>query len=256
MSSLYYYSVGKGNHNLMLLHGWGLNAEIWQIIVAKLSLHLRLHLLDLPGFSRSKKFGPLTLPEMAQILLPYLPSRTILLGWSLGGLVATQIALTNPQSISALISVASSPCFTARDNWPGIKPITLQVLQKQLANNFHSTIERFLMLQVMGAKNTRKDIYKIKDLIFAQPISTVEVLESGLKILKNTDLRPYLPKITIPFLRIYGSLDVLVPRKICNELDTYLPTSSSIVMDKTTHAPFISHPEIFCRYILDFIKSI
>ena len=37
-----------------LLHGWGLNAEVWQSIIPRLSAHYRLHLLDLPGYGRSQ----------------------------------------------------------------------------------------------------------------------------------------------------------------------------------------------------------
>ena len=127
MSSLYWHTTGTGDRDLVLLHGWGLNAEVWQNIVPRLSPHFRLHLVDMPGFGRSQGFGALTLADMAQQLLPQLPERAVLLGWSLGGLVASQIALAQPERVTALISVASSPCFTAHEDWPGIKPETLEL---------------------------------------------------------------------------------------------------------------------------------
>ncbi|MDI9222216.1 pimeloyl-ACP methyl ester esterase BioH [Pantoea sp. EA-12] len=256
MSSLYWHTTGEGDRDLVLLHGWGLNAEVWQNIVPRLSPHFRLHLVDLPGFGRSQGFGPLTLADMAQQLLPQLPARAVLLGWSLGGLVASQIALTQPQRVSALVSVASSPCFTARGEWPGIKPETLESFQQQLSNDFQRTVERFLALQTMGTENARQDARQLKEVVLSQPMPSVEVLEGGLKILHEVDLRTELPHLTLPLLRLYGALDGLVPRRIAPMLDEALPTSPSIVMEKAAHAPFISHPDAFCQHIIEFIQLV
>ncbi|XXN63053.1 pimeloyl-ACP methyl ester esterase BioH [Enterobacter ludwigii] len=255
MSSLYWHTTGTGDRDLVLLHGWGLNAEVWQGIVPRLSPHFRLHLVDLPGFGRSQGFGPLTLAEMAQQLLPQLPDRAVLIGWSLGGLVASQLALTQPDRVEALISVASSPCFTAQEAWPGIKPETLQNFQQQLGTDFQRTVERFLALQTMGTENARQDARQLKDVVLSQPMPSVEVLEGGLEILRQDDLRASLDDLTLPFLRVYGYLDGLVPRRIAEELDTRWPHSSSVVMEKAAHAPFISHPEAFTQLITNFIRA-
>lgn len=255
MSSLYWHTTGTGDHDLVLLHGWGLNAEVWQNIVPRLSSHFRLHLVDLPGFGRSQGFAPLTLAEMAQQLLPQLPDRAVLLGWSLGGLVASQLALTQPERVAALITVASSPCFTARDVWPGIKPETLQNFQQQLSTDFQRTVERFLALQTMGTENARQDARQLKEVVLSQPMPSVAVLEGGLEILRQDDLRAALDDLPLPFLRIYGYLDGLVPRRIAEVLDSRWPASSSVVMEKAAHAPFISHPDEFTQLIMTFTAA-
>lgn len=252
MTSLYWHTCGEGETDLVLLHGWGLNAEVWQGIVPRLRSHFRLHLADLPGYGRSQGFGPLSLAEMAQQLVSSLPSRALLLGWSLGGLVATELALQLPQQIKGLISVASSPCFTASGDWPGIRPETLEGFQQQLSNNFQRTVERFLALQTLGTETARQDARLLKEVVLSQPIPPVEVLEGGLAILRQADLRAQLPQLNLPLLRLYGSLDGLVPRRIAGELDTMLPDSPSIIMEKAAHAPFISHPDAFCQHIIEF----
>ncbi|MBS0882619.1 pimeloyl-ACP methyl ester esterase BioH [Pantoea sp. JGM49] len=256
MSSLYWHTTGTGDRDLVLLHGWGLNAEVWQNIVPRLSPHFRLHLVDLPGFGRSQGFGALTLADMAQQLLPQLPERAVLLGWSLGGLVASQIALMQPERVTALISVASSPCFTAHKDWPGIKPETLESFQQQLSNDFQRTVERFLALQTMGTENARQDARQLKDVVLSQPMPSVAVLEGGLEILREVDLRAQLPQLAMPLMRLYGSLDGLVPRRIAKQLDEALPRSPSIVMEKAAHAPFVSHPDTFCQHIIEFIQAV
>lgn len=252
MTSLYWHTCGEGNVDLVLLHGWGLNAEVWQSIVPRLSPHFRLHLVDLPGYGRSQGFGALSLAEMAQRLLPHLPPRALLLGWSLGGLVATELALLAPQRIAGVISVASSPCFTAGEAWPGIKPETLATFRAQLNSDFQRTVERFLALQTLGTDSARQDARRLKEVVLAQPMPPVAVLDGGLAILREVDLRDRLPHLAIPFLRLYGALDGLVPRRVASLLDAALPASPSVVMEKAAHAPFISHPEAFCLHILDF----
>ena len=252
MTSLYGYTCGEGETDLVLLHGWGLNAEVWQSIVPRLSAQFRLHLIDLPGYGRSQGFTAMTLDEMAEQLLPSLPPRAIVLGWSLGGLVATQLALTAPERVRALITVASSPCFTASDEWPGIKSETLHGFQRQLSNDFQRTVERFLALQTLGTESARADARQLKEVVLSQPIPSVEVLEGGLEILREVDLCSALPGISQPFLRIYGSLDGLVPRRIAQLLDQALPFSPSVVIEKAAHAPFISHSDAFTQHIMRF----
>ena len=252
MTSLYWRTCGEGNVDLVLLHGWGLNAEVWQSIVPRLSPHFRLHLIDLPGYGRSQALGALSLAEMAQRLLPNLPPRTLLLGWSLGGLVATELALRAPQQVAGLISVASSPCFTAGETWPGIKPETLATFRAQLNSDFQRTVERFLALQTLGTDSARQDARRLKEVVLAQPMPPVAVLDGGLAILREVDLRDRLPHLAMPFLRLYGALDGLVPRRVAALLDAALPASPSVVMEKAAHAPFVSHPDAFCQHILDF----
>ncbi|NIY49407.1 pimeloyl-ACP methyl ester esterase BioH [Cedecea colo] len=250
MSELWWQTKGEGKISLVLLHGWGLNAEVWHCISAELSSHFRLHLVDLPGYGRSQSFGALTLPEMAEIVLAQAPEQAVFLGWSLGGLVASQIALTHPERVRALVTVASSPCFTAQGDWPGIKPEVLAGFQQQLSEDFQRTVERFLALQTLGTQTARQDARALKAVVLEQPMPEVGVLNGGLEILKTADLREQLTALRVPLLRLYGYLDGLVPRKIAALLDERYPQSESVIFPKAAHAPFISHPEEFCSALV------
>ncbi len=141
--------------------------------------------------------------------------KAIWLGWSLGGLVASQIVLTHPERVQALVTVASSPCFSARDEWPGIKPDVLAGFQQQLSDDFQRTVERFLALQTMGTETARQDARALKKTVLALPMPEVDVLNGGLEILKTVDLRQPLQNVSMPFLRLYGYLDGLVRAKWC-----------------------------------------
>ncbi|MDA6076661.1 alpha/beta fold hydrolase [Edwardsiella anguillarum] len=84
MSALFWHTCGAGKRDLVLLHGWGLNAEVWRCIVPQLSAQFRLHLVDLPGYGRSGGDTPYSLAEMTQRVLAQAPERALWLGWSLG----------------------------------------------------------------------------------------------------------------------------------------------------------------------------
>ena len=107
MKNLWWQTVGTGNCHLVLLHGWGLNAEVWHCIQEELASHFTLHLVDLPGFGRSRGFGAMTLDEMARQVLEHAPQKAVWLGWSLGGLVASQIARSGALS-STNCAISSS----------------------------------------------------------------------------------------------------------------------------------------------------
>lgn len=258
MSTLWWQTEGEGEVDLVLLHGWGLNAEVWHNIIPELSTHFRLHLVDLPGYGRSQGFGALTLEQMADIVLaqPQLPARAIWLGWSLGGLVAGQIALTHPERVQALVSVASSPCFAAGETWPGIKPDVLSGFQHMLNVDFQKTVERFLALQTLGTEHARHDARLLRSVVLAQPIPELDVLNGGLQILKTADLRQPLAALDMPHWRIYGKLDGLVPRKIIELLDEQWPRSISHIFPKAAHAPFVSHRDDFCQLLLSLRESL
>ncbi|EOW6771226.1 pimeloyl-ACP methyl ester esterase BioH [Cronobacter muytjensii] len=250
MNDIWWQTTGEGNCHLVLLHGWGLNAEVWRCISQELSSHFTLHLVDLPGYGRSQGFGALTLDEMARLVASRAPERAIWLGWSLGGLVASQVALNAPARVEALVTVASSPCFQAGDDWPGIKPDVLSGFQRQLSDDFQRTVERFLALQTLGTETSRQDARALKSIVLAQQMPGADVLNGGLEILKTADLREALAAWQGPFLRLYGRLDGLVPRKVAALLDERWPASDSLVFDKAAHAPFISHPRQFCDALL------
>lgn len=255
MKQLYWNVCGEGDRDLVLLHGWGLNAGVWHCIIDRLTPHFRLHLVDLPGYGRSNEFGAMSLSEMAEIVLQQAPKQAIWLGWSMGGLVASQIALQHPERVSGLITVASSPSFAAHDEWPGIRPEVLAGFQQQLSEDFQRTVERFLALQTLGTESARQDARLLKAVVLQHQMPEVSVLTGGLDILRTADLREALAGCSLPFLRIYGYLDGLVPRNVASLLDSKWPHTQSVVMKGCAHAPFVSHPDEFSKLIIDFAQQ-
>ncbi len=211
--------------DLVLLHGWGMNGAVWHGIVPALASRYRVHLVDLPGFGNSPLAGEVaySLPWLAEQVAAILPEQCHLLGWSLGGLVASQLALSHPERLHSLITVASSPCFMARDEWPGIAPKVLTGFNQMLAGDFKQTIERFLAIQAMGSEHARDDIRQLRHWLAERPAPQLAALEAGLGLLAEVDLRDELTSLSLPWLRVYGRLDSLVPQGIDPSAGRALP---------------------------------
>ncbi|MDE9430366.1 pimeloyl-ACP methyl ester esterase BioH [Xenorhabdus bovienii] len=255
MDKLFWQTIGEAPRDLVMLHGWGLNSGVWRSVETRLSSHFRLHLVDLPGYGRSQPYPAMTLAEMADTVWQQAPENALWLGWSLGGLVASRIALDHPTQVAGLITVASSPKFSAEGDWPGIKPTVLRAFEHQLSEDFQKTVERFLALQTLGTDSARQDARLLKSVILNQPMPTVEVLNAGLETLRTDDLRAELAQLQLPFLRLYGYLDGLVPRKIAAQLDDEWPHTHSVIMRNAAHAPFISHPDEFVDAVMEFVTN-
>ncbi|XBC38676.1 MAG: pimeloyl-ACP methyl ester esterase BioH [Buchnera aphidicola (Melaphis rhois)] len=254
MNKFYWRTEGIGKIHLVLIHGWGFNSTIWNIILSKLNIHFRIHLVDLPGFGKNDKFQFLNLKNTAKFLEKYIPNNSILLGWSMGGLIASKIALLYPKKIRGIISVSSSPCFIMHRNWPGISKNTLSKFYDQLILNYNKTIEDFIAMQIINSKCVTQEIQALKNLITSQPSPKISTLKKGLDLLYSSDLRKEIVKLKVPFLRIYGSLDKLVPKEISNLLDQKLPKTQSVIIEHSAHTPFISNKYEFCTIILEFSK--
>ncbi|MUK49074.1 pimeloyl-ACP methyl ester esterase BioH [Aliivibrio fischeri] len=251
---LYWHTEGKGS-DLVLIHGWGMNGAVWQTTSEKLSQHYRVHTVDLSGYGHSAELGSADFDEMVKQVLAQAPKKAAWLGWSLGGLIATKAALTSPERVSQLITVASSPRFSAEKGWRGIKPLVLSQFTEQLKTDFTLTVERFMALQAMGSPNAKQDIKLVKKAVFSRPMPDQQALATGLMILADIDLREAVSQLSMPVCRMYGRLDGLVPIKVAHDMDELMPNSAKIVFEQASHAPFISHNDEFISELRTFLNQ-
>jgi pimeloyl-[acyl-carrier protein] methyl ester esterase len=208
--------------------------------------------VDLPGYGHSSSLHANNLNEAAEMVIEQAPDKAIWVGWSLGGLIATHVALNFPERVARLVTIASSPKFAAEKRWRGIKPAVLSAFTEQLMEDFHVTIERFMALQAMGSPTARQDVKMLKKAILSRPLPNPESLLVGLKMLGDVDLRSELTQVTMPFLRLYGRLDGLVPIKVATDLEELLSNSEHYVFAQSSHAPFITELDEFCTQLIQF----
>lgn len=224
---------------LVLLHGWGFDQSIWNTLRSQLDPFFTVYTLDLPGFGNTELSDWF---DFKARMLATLPSRFAIAGWSLGGLFATRLVSETPERISHLINIASSPCFLAHENWPGVEAYVLEMFTQRLLINPLQTRQDFISLQ---AGNVR--------LVMDYPYLDAKALLNGLEILENWDLRPLLASIKTPTRYLFGRLDAIVTRKTMTHMQTRYPQFQYQLFEKSAHMPFLSQEEQFISSLKAFI---
>ena len=255
---------------LVLIHGWGLNSAVWQPFIDSLPDSFldifNVITIDLPGFGMNidKEIHPYSLVNICQSINQTIAEPAIYLGWSLGGLVATEMALYYPEKVLGLITVASSPRFLEEeankegDNqelWSGIKPRVLEAFHQQLQVDTKKTISGFLKVQAMGSPHIRQDIKQISQLVFQHEMANKVTLDQSLKLLESSDYRKRLKNITQPFLRLYGDADNLVPKAVIEKVSKLAKKSDLHIFKQASHAPFISHTDDFRQVLSNWLVA-
>uniref|UniRef100_A0A1A9UKI9 AB hydrolase-1 domain-containing protein n=1 Tax=Glossina austeni TaxID=7395 RepID=A0A1A9UKI9_GLOAU len=88
--------------------------------------------------------------DIIDIISHHLPNKSILVGWSLGGLIASQIAIQHPKKFYGLIIISSSPYFCEEKNWPGIKHNSRDAIKSGAFNKPMENDRSFLFLNVIN----------------------------------------------------------------------------------------------------------
>lgn len=240
MSSINLTQQGTGPA-LLLLHGWGFDHTIWSSLLPNLTPHYTVYCVDLPGFGQTRS---MPWDAFKQALLEALSASFTLLGWSMGGLVATRLALERPERISRLINISSSPYFVAEENWPGIPLKNLNAFYHQLKTNPKETHQAFIQLQ-LGSKS----------LNITAPVTTPEGLKHGLDMLSAWDFREQLHDLKPPASYIFGRLDSIVPARTLKTLQARHPNFHYELIRTAAHAPFLSHPDAFMASLIQCLKE-
>lgn len=263
-SNQLHISVTGTGPNLVLLHGWGLHGGIWKTLLPLLEQHFTIYNVDMPGFGKSAPMLPRLLEDteiefdldfLVESISQKLPKSFHLLGWSLGGVVATAIASKVPRRVEKLITVASSPCFVASEDWPhAMNQDVLESFIDFLKKDFRGTLIKFLSIQTMGSQTQKQDVANLKQTVFEIGMPSEVALKGGLEILNGVNLLSDLEKLSMPFLRLYGKLDTLVPLKSAKQVDEFSPNSQSVIFKKSGHAPFLSETNEFAQEVISFLN--
>ena len=247
MSALHIEVRGNGP-TVALLHGWGLNLRVWDGLAGVLSERFRIVAVDLPGHGRSE-----WLPERSSLAgqadqvheaVSAIAGTYSLLGWSLGGQIALQLAAApgTAAAIDRLVLIAATPRLSSGPDWPhGTAPQRLAEQEAALRTDYHRTVGDFLELQVRGSACGEAALAQLRAALFAHGEARPQALARGLALLREDDLRPLLGAIAQPALVIAGQYDRVTLPAASQALAEGLADARFIEIRRAAHAPFLSH---------------
>ena len=235
---------------LILLPGWGLGVSPLEPLAAALhglNEHLRVQVEPLPALASSD------LDEWLDELDASLPDDAWLGGWSLGGMLASELAARRGERCCGLLTLASNPCFVTRDGWPNAMPgATFEAFLAGCHADAPVTLKRFGLLCAKGAADPRG---LARLLTSAAPQTPSDVLMSGLELLAQLDTRDALVAYRGPQLHLFAGLDELVPAEAASDLLSLLSDVEIGLIEQAGHAFLLEDPHGVAGAIQAFLHE-
>ena len=232
-----HYRVAGAGSPLVLVHGFGVSGHIWQHVLPYLAQHYQVFVIDLPGYGRSsyrETHASWQLRDMAPLLSAWLQALRLssvhLVGHSMGGAIAIQIAAHAPELVHTLTLVdAAGMPFRS----------TFQKLARRSMRSF------------VQKGNGRYPPALIRDLLRPR----LRLLWHNANQMVDCDVRAELATLTQPTLILWGEHDILVPISLGYELHKALPHAIFVTIPSSGHRPMLAQPALISGVMLAFLAD-
>lgn len=240
---------------LNFIHGWGVNAKIFQHFSQQFPHNWQIFAHDLAGHGQAPLREPFSITAEADKLADSLDRPSFILGWSLGSQVALHLATRQPEKVRGLILMSGFAKLRASNDYPqGVNNALLNKMVGFFQQDYAKYVRQFLELQLLTTPERRPLIdHLLPDLI---QNGTPQALQSALNALEIADARFLLPEIQQPTLIICGNKDAVTPPRMSEYLAAHLPHAQLHIIDKAAHAPFLSHETQCVALIEQFISHL
>ncbi len=227
-AKLYSEVIGAGPP-VILVHGLAGSTRWWSKNIGALARSHEVHCIDLVGSGRSA--GSFVLRDAAAILAEWMQCcglrRASVIGHSMGGHIAADLAAAHPQLVDRLVLV------DAALNFAGAPQPTAQDL---------------------GALSHLP--FGLLSLIVPEALKTgLPTLARAAYELVRTDMAPALAKIRARTLVVWGEHDPAVPLTLGYRLASMLPGHALAVIRGAGHVPMWERPEAFNSVVTAFLSS-
>lgn len=253
--AIHYLDPNPGGSPLVVfIHGLGADVEMWVYQLRVLAeAGMRPVAMDIPGFGKTPLEGEgwsirLISGRLGQWLEALSPEPKMVVGLSMGGVIAQQLALDFPEQVERLVLASTFASLRPRSwkNWAYLLRRSGTVLLKgsaaqaeQVANHLFPDHSQAVYRQMV--------IEKIRQ---ANPLAYRKAMQS----LMLFDSRRWVARIRVPVLVMTGAQDGTVPVAAQTELTKFLPDARQIIIPQAGHAINVDQPELFNQHLLGFLR--
>jgi pimeloyl-ACP methyl ester carboxylesterase len=250
-NQMVHYEVFGRGRPVVFLHGWLGSWRYWFPTIEVAAQHFRTFSFDFWGFGHSREREQvISIQNYSDQVVRFLDAlgieRAMLVGHSMGGMVALKTAINHPDrvtqvatvgapivgdSLSWLLKLTDRPLFAdafARMPW----------LRRSLFNFFLGETKDPAVHEVLD------DSVK----------SSSDTLRRSVSSMWRTDLRPELPRLRVPTLIVHGGRDDIVHPNQADLFDN-VPAAQVVLMPSSRHFPFLDEAELFNDVLLRFLKQ-
>lgn len=232
----------------LLLHGIGGRASLWAPTAAALAPRPVIA-MDMPGYDGTRP-ALAGFPELADAAAALLDGPADVVGHSLGGMIALELALRHPARVRRLVIVASSPAFGSRD--PAFREAFLAARQKPLdEGQGMAGVAAGLVPAMLGPAAAPG---AAPAAIAAMASVDEAAYRTTLATLTGFDRRADLPRVSQPALLIAGEADQTAPPRGMARMAEAMPDARLLVIPGAGHLLPLEAPDAFHAALLDFLR--
>lgn len=256
MKSEYFYLDPNptGSPIVVFIHGLGADSEMWWFQLQELAeAGMRPIAMDLPGFGKTPVGeGGWSLQKIRSGLANWLkelsPEKKILVGLSMGGVIAQQIALDFPDQVDRLVLASTFATLRPKTlkNWIYLLKRGGTVLLSGSAAQAEQVADH-LFPDASQKTYHQMVIDKIRQ---ADP----RAYQKAMRSLALYDSREEVKYLSLPVLVITGENDGTVPLAAQTELTNLMPNAHQIVIPEAGHAVNVDQPGLFNQHLLAFLQ--
>ena len=262
-----YLSAGTGPP-LLLLHGAGDNARDWSSVLPLLGRSHQVLAPDLPGYSPGSTpatdYSPARLARfVARFLDAVGVDRAAVAGNSLGGLAALQLALTEPERVTALCLVDSAglgravnPALVAQ-RLPGIGELAIVVGRRRLGAALRAVARALLLF---GRPWRAPRSWLVEQYRAARQPGFLEATVASLRAVlgpfgQRQVLTRRLPQLAMPTLIVWGTADRVIPVSHGRRAARRVARGGLVELSRCGHAPQVECPQRFAEALDRFLRA-
>jgi pimeloyl-ACP methyl ester carboxylesterase len=241
-----YYALQRNRIDgvpVLLLHGAGENHLVWPTGLRRLPGTIG-YAIDLPGHGKSAGAGRSTIADYAAWMISFLDAlhipAAVLVGHSMGGAIAEQLAFTHPDRIAALVLIAT-----------GAKLRVAPQLLELARSDFPAAVE--LIGEWEWGSTAPAGIKKLgkQQLLTNSPT----VMLDDYRACDVFDVRGQLKDITVPTLIVAGEADRLTPLKHAVFMAEQIPQARLCAVPEAGHMVMLEAADTVTQAVTDFLRE-
>ena len=239
---------GNGAKPILFIHGFGCDQNMWRLVAPAFTDSHKLVLYDLVGFGNSdltaydkRKYGTLAghATDVLEICDALDLTDTVLVGHSVGAMIAVLAANRDPSRFSSVVLVAPSPCYINDNTYVGgFSRRDIDGLLELLDNNFLGWSSTMAPI-IMGVPD-RPELSEELTNSFCR--TDPSIARHFAKVTFLSDNRSDARALALRALILQCSADAIAPGAVGAWLHSNIPASTLVTLQATGHCPQLSAP--------------